>query len=93
MLHGNMGYVLHPGRRHPDVNMFRQVEQRLCETRSVTSKAWENVGHPWTVQTPAIQNPVESDTHGPNTSFQTIVLYGCNFANGYHINILQMCSF
>jgi hypothetical protein len=68
MLHGYTGYVRYSGRRHPDANVFRQVELRLREIGSVTSRAEDNVGHPWTVQTPAIENLVIPDISGANVS-------------------------
>jgi hypothetical protein len=38
-------------------------------------------------------NCIHNTTRGANICFQTIVLYGCNFANGYDINTLRMSSF
>jgi hypothetical protein len=42
-----------PGRCHPDVNVFRRLEQRLHEKGSVTPTALVNAGRPRTVRTPA----------------------------------------
>jgi hypothetical protein len=43
----------YPGRRHPDANVFRRLEQRLRETGSVTPTAFVKAGRPRTVRTPA----------------------------------------
>jgi hypothetical protein len=43
----------YPGRRHPDANVFRRLEQRLRETGSLTPTALVNAGRPPTVRTPA----------------------------------------
>jgi hypothetical protein len=43
----------YPGRRHPDANAFRRLEQRLSDTGSVTPRANVNVGRPRIVLTPA----------------------------------------
>lgn len=41
------GYALrYPGRRHPDTNVFRRLEQRLRETRTVAPAAHVNAGRP-----------------------------------------------
>jgi hypothetical protein len=37
-------------------------------------------------------NCIRSTTRGAHNCYQTIVLYGCNFANGY-INALRMSSY
>jgi hypothetical protein len=36
--------VRYPGRRHPDANVFRRLEQRLHETGRVTPTALVNAG-------------------------------------------------
>jgi hypothetical protein len=52
-------YVLrYPGRRHPDANVFRRLEQRLRETGSVTPTATVNAGRPRTVPTPANEDAI-----------------------------------
>jgi hypothetical protein len=38
-------------------------------------------------------NCVRTTTRGAHICFQIIVLYACNFSNGYSVNILQMRSF
>jgi hypothetical protein len=38
-------------------------------------------------------NCIHATTRGAHICFQTVVLYGCNFANGYDINTLQTSSF
>jgi hypothetical protein len=48
----------YPGRRHPDNNVFRQLEQRLHKTGSVTPTALENAGRPRTVRTPANEDVI-----------------------------------
>lgn len=50
LLHGNE--LGRPG-RHPDADVFRRLEQRPCETGSVTPAAHVNTGHPRAIQTPA----------------------------------------
>jgi hypothetical protein len=45
--------LLYRGRRHPDVDVFRQLEQGLRETYSVTPAARVNAGRPGTVRTVA----------------------------------------
>jgi hypothetical protein len=40
----------YPGRRYPDANMFRRLEQRLRETRNVTTTAHVNAQRPPTVR-------------------------------------------
>jgi hypothetical protein len=53
------GYALRfPGRRHPDSNVFRRLEQRLPEIGSVTTTALVNAGHPRTVRTPAKEDAI-----------------------------------
>jgi hypothetical protein len=42
----------HLGRRHPSVNVFRLLEQRLRETGSVTPTALVKAGRPRTLRTP-----------------------------------------
>jgi hypothetical protein len=48
----------YPGRRHPNANMFRRLEQRLRETGSVTPAALVNAGRPRTVRTPANEDAI-----------------------------------
>jgi hypothetical protein len=48
----------YPGRRHPDANVFRRLEQGLRETGSVTPTALVNAGRPRTVQTPANEDDI-----------------------------------
>jgi hypothetical protein len=48
----------YPGRRHPDANVFRRLEQCLRETGSVTSTALVNVGRPRTVRPPANEDAI-----------------------------------
>jgi hypothetical protein len=48
----------YPGRRHPDANVFRRLEQRLRETGSVTPTALVNAGRPWAVRTPANEDAI-----------------------------------
>jgi hypothetical protein len=44
--------IRYTGRRHPDANLFRRLQQRLRETGSVTPTALVNAGRPRTVRTP-----------------------------------------
>jgi hypothetical protein len=47
-------YALHyPGSCQPDANVFRWLEQHLCETASVIPMAHTNASCPQTIQTPA----------------------------------------
>jgi hypothetical protein len=46
------------GRRHPNANVFRQLEQRLCETGSVTPTVLVNAGRPRTLRTPANEDAI-----------------------------------
>jgi hypothetical protein len=49
----------YPDRRHPDANVFRRLEQRLCETGSVIPHtALANSGLPRTVRTPANEDAI-----------------------------------
>lgn len=48
-------WLCHPGRRHPDANVFRRLEQRLRETGPVTPTAHVNAGRPRNVWTPYLQ--------------------------------------
>lgn len=116
----------YPGRRHPDANLFRRLEQRLRETESVAPTAHATAGRPWPVRTPAnedaaitavVRQPrrsspdiarvsrlfqpnvleVLADISGTHTTtrgapicFQTIVLYGCVFANGCDTKALRV---
>jgi hypothetical protein len=48
----------YPGRRHPDANVFRRLEQRLRETGRVTSTAHVNADRPRTVRTPANEDTI-----------------------------------
>jgi hypothetical protein len=48
----------YPGRRHPDANVFRRLEQCLRETGSVTPTALVNAGRPRTVRTPANEDAI-----------------------------------
>jgi hypothetical protein len=48
----------YPGRRHPNANVFRRLEQRLCEAGSVTPTALVNAGRPRTVRTPANEDVI-----------------------------------
>lgn len=41
------------GRRHPNISVFRQLEQRLCETDTVISTTHVNTGQPQTAWPPA----------------------------------------
>jgi hypothetical protein len=50
--------IRYPGRRHPDANEFRRLEQRLRETGSVTPAALVNAGHPRTVRRPANEDAI-----------------------------------
>jgi hypothetical protein len=45
----------YPGRRHPDADMFRRLEQRLRETGSVTRSAHVNAGRSRSVRTPPMK--------------------------------------
>lgn len=45
-----------PGRRPPDVNMFRSLDQRLHRTGNITPTTHVNVISPRTVQTPASED-------------------------------------
>jgi hypothetical protein len=46
------------GRRHPDNNVFCQLQQLLRGTESLIPKAFSNADHPRTVQTPAKEDAV-----------------------------------
>jgi hypothetical protein len=46
------------GRRHPDANVFRRLEQRLRETGSVTPTALVSAGRPRTIRTPANEDAI-----------------------------------
>jgi hypothetical protein len=48
----------YPGRRHPDANVFRRLEQRFRETGSVTTTALVNSDRPRTVRTPANEDAI-----------------------------------
>jgi hypothetical protein len=48
----------YPGRRHPNSNVFRRLEQRLRETGSVTPTALVNAGRPRSVRTPANEDAI-----------------------------------
>jgi hypothetical protein len=48
----------HLGRRHPDAKVFREVEQRLRETESVTRVKLVNTGRSRTVRTPANEDTI-----------------------------------
>jgi hypothetical protein len=48
----------YPGRRHPDANVFRQLEQCLRETVHVTPMVHVNAGRLWTVRTPANEDAI-----------------------------------
>jgi hypothetical protein len=51
--------LCYPGRRHPDADVFRRLEQRLYETGSVTpTTALVNAGSPRTVRTPANESAI-----------------------------------
>jgi hypothetical protein len=50
----------YPGRRHPDGNVFRRLEQHFRETGSVTPTALVNAGRPRTVRTPANKDAIIS---------------------------------
>lgn len=41
----------YPGRYHPDVNVFRRLQQFLHETGSVTAAAHAGAGRPLSVRT------------------------------------------
>jgi hypothetical protein len=56
----------YPGRLHPDVNVFRRLQQHLCETRIVTPTANMNVGRPRTARTLANEDSIIADVEkGP----------------------------
>jgi hypothetical protein len=48
----------YPGRRHPDTNVFRRLEQRLLETGSVTPTTLVKAGRLRTVRTPANEDAI-----------------------------------
>jgi hypothetical protein len=50
----------YPGRRHPDANVFRRLEQRLRETGSVKPTALVKAGRPRSVRTPAYEDAIIS---------------------------------
>jgi hypothetical protein len=50
--------LCYPGWRHPDTNVFRQLEHGLCETGSVTPTALVNAGRPQTAQTPGNEDAI-----------------------------------
>jgi len=50
------------GRRHPDANVFRRLEQRLRETGSVNPTAHVNGGRPQTVWSQADEDAITADT-------------------------------
>jgi len=39
---------------------------------------------------PQDDNHIHTTTHGAHILFQTIILYGCNLADNYDINMLQI---
>jgi hypothetical protein len=50
--------IRYPGRRHPDANVFRRLEQRLSETGIVTPTALVNAGRSRNVRTPANEDAI-----------------------------------
>jgi hypothetical protein len=64
--------------RHQNANVFRRLEQRLCETGSVTRKGRLNAGRPWILRTPTNEDAttaaVERATSTIHISGQGIVL-------------------
>jgi hypothetical protein len=49
--------LCHLGRRHPDANVFRRLEQRLRQTEGVTRMKLVNAGRPRYVWSPAREDP------------------------------------
>jgi len=50
--------VHHPGRSHPDANVFRRLQQRLCETGRVNMTAPDNAGCRSAVRTPGHEDAI-----------------------------------
>jgi hypothetical protein len=50
----------HPGRRHPDANVFLRLEQRLRETGSETRTALVNACRPRSVRTPTNEDAISA---------------------------------
>jgi hypothetical protein len=68
---------------------------------AVERKLWRltNIARELEISQPMVLRVLHDDelhpytTRGAHICFQTIVLYECNFANGYDINTLRMSSF
>jgi hypothetical protein len=66
-----------------------------CGTRAVEKLTHEDWDYPNRESSKYFMtiNCIHTTTRGAHICLQTIVLYGCNFANGYDINSLRMSSF
>jgi hypothetical protein len=86
----------YPGRRHADANMFRRLEQRLCETRNVIPRARVNAGRPRTVLLSANEGAIIGShgkgavvnldyTNRGSSAIHDDELYLCHYSRSAHL--------